>query len=192
MAQFEFSLINRRALFNGQIEACKDLGVIPLAHTPLARGLATGKYTALNPTGGKLREAKFDFQTLDPLSPIHEAQEKVSGMVRSRLLKAFNEDKQMRSRNYKMKNAEGDFNQQITTTQVAINYIVAKGAVPVPGINNAKEAEELLGCIGWGLTEDEVSMLDEACDKAERSRPSTPRKANFFFGARKRPVNLGF
>ena len=98
----------------------------------------------------------------------------------------------MRSRNYKMKNVEGEFNQQITTTQVAINYVVAKGAVPIPGINNAKEAEELLGCIGWGLTEDEVRVLDEACDNAERSRPSTPKKPNFFFGARKKRVNLGF
>jgi len=191
--QFEFSLLNRRALFNGQIQACQDLGVTPIAHTPLARGLATGKYTALNPTGGKLGSAKFDFQTLDPLSPIHEAQEVVAGMVRARLLKSFNDDKEMRSRNYKMKkSSDGEFNKQITTTQVAINYVVAKGAVPIPGINNAKEAEELLGCLGWGLTENEVGILEEACDKAEKYRPPTPKKANFFFGARKRNINLGF
>lgn len=80
----------------------------------------------------------------------------------------------------------------MTTAQVAINYVVAKGAVPVPGINTAKEAEELLGCIGWGLTDEEVAILDNACDAAERYRPPTPKKTNFLFGARRNRVNLGF
>jgi pyridoxine 4-dehydrogenase len=55
-------------------------------------------------------------------------------------------------------------NADITTAQIAINYVVAKGCVPVPGINTPKEAEELLGCLGWALTEEEVDMLDKAAD----------------------------
>lgn len=48
-------------------------GVVPLAHTPLAKGLATGVYTASNPTGGKMGAPKYEFSDLSPLTPIHTA-----------------------------------------------------------------------------------------------------------------------
>lgn len=45
---------------------------------------------------------------------------------------------------------------------MAINYVIAKGGVPLPEINTPKQADELLGCLGWSLTDDEVDMLDSA------------------------------
>jgi diketogulonate reductase-like aldo/keto reductase len=53
-------------------------------------------------------------------------------------------------------------NTDITTTQVAINYVVAKGGVPLVSVNTPKDAQEVLGCLGWSLTEDDVEMLDAA------------------------------
>lgn len=47
--------------------------IVPLAHTPLAKGLATGIYTASNPTGGKTGLPKYNFQDLLPLTPVHTA-----------------------------------------------------------------------------------------------------------------------
>ena len=47
--------------------------MVPLAHTPLAKGLASGVYTASNPTGGKMGLPKYNFQDLMPLTPIHTA-----------------------------------------------------------------------------------------------------------------------
>jgi diketogulonate reductase-like aldo/keto reductase len=55
-------------------------------------------------------------------------------------------------------------NTDITTTQVALNYIVAKGGVPLMEVNNPKQANEVMGCIGWVLNDDEVSMLESATD----------------------------
>lgn len=55
-------------------------------------------------------------------------------------------------------------NTDITTTQVALNYVVAKGGVPIPEVNNPNQAEEVIGCLGWVLSDDEVSMLDAASD----------------------------
>ncbi len=49
------------------------LGVVPLAHTPLGKGLASGVYTASNPTGGKMGAPKYIFKDLFPLTPIHTA-----------------------------------------------------------------------------------------------------------------------
>jgi len=56
----------------------------------------------------------------------------------------------------------------VTTAQIAINYVVAKGCVPVVGINTPKEADELIGCLGWALTDEEVSMLDNAADLSDK------------------------
>lgn len=48
-------------------------GVVPIAHTPLGKGLASGVYTASNPTGGKMGAPKYVFKDLFPLTPIHTA-----------------------------------------------------------------------------------------------------------------------
>ena len=63
---------------------------------------------------------------------------------------------------------EGNGNRDITPMQVAINYIVAKGAVPIPVVKNNQDAEELLGCLGWGLNDEEVAILDSAADLCRR------------------------
>ena len=55
-------------------------------------------------------------------------------------------------------------NTEITTTQVALNYIVAKGGVPLAEVNSPKQAQEVIGCLGWTLTDDEVSLLESASD----------------------------
>lgn len=54
-------------------------------------------------------------------------------------------------------------NRDITTTQIAINYVRAKGGVPLVPVNNVKMANEVLGCLGWDLSEEEVLELDKAC-----------------------------
>ena len=52
-----------------------------------------------------------------------------------------------------------------TVSQVALNWIICKGAMPIPGAKNAKQAEENAGGAGWRMTDDEVAKLDEATDQ---------------------------
>ncbi len=49
-----------------------------------------------------------------------------------------------------------------SNAQVALNWTICKGTVPIPGAKNAKQAAENLGAMGWRLTSDEVTDLDEA------------------------------
>lgn len=51
-----------------------------------------------------------------------------------------------------------------TISQVALNWVVCKGALPIPGAKNVRQAEENAGGAGWSLTEEEVAKLDEATD----------------------------
>jgi hypothetical protein len=34
----------------------------------------------------------------------------------------------------------------------------------MPEVNNPKQAEEVIGCMGWSLSDEEVSILESAAD----------------------------
>lgn len=48
--------------------------------------------------------------------------------------------------------------------QVALNWTICKGALPIPGAKNAAQAEQNAGALGWRLTDEEVARLDFASD----------------------------
>jgi aryl-alcohol dehydrogenase-like predicted oxidoreductase len=45
-------------------------------------------------------------------------------------------------------------------SQVAINWVVCKGALPIPGARDARHARENAGSLGWRLSAAEVAELD--------------------------------
>ncbi len=47
-----------------------------------------------------------------------------------------------------------------TPAQVALNWIVCKGAVPIPGAKNPSQAAQNAGALGWRLEAGEVEALD--------------------------------
>ena len=47
--QIEFSLLRRRPDTTGLLGACRELGVVPLAYSPIGQGRLTGKYSAASP-----------------------------------------------------------------------------------------------------------------------------------------------
>jgi aryl-alcohol dehydrogenase-like predicted oxidoreductase len=49
--------------------------------------------------------------------------------------------------------------------QVAINWVICKGALPIPGAKTARQAEQNIGAQGWRLTTDEIQALDDASAK---------------------------
>jgi len=46
-----------------------------------------------------------------------------------------------------------------------LNWCICKGAVPIPGAKNAREAQENAGALGWRLSEAAVAALDELSAK---------------------------
>jgi diketogulonate reductase-like aldo/keto reductase len=51
-----------------------------------------------------------------------------------------------------------------TPSQVALNWIMCKGVVPIPGAKNSRQAAENAGAMGWRLDAAEVEALDKASD----------------------------
>lgn len=54
-----------------------------------------------------------------------------------------------------------------SNVQVALNWVICKGALPIPGAKNADQAQQNAGALGWRLTDAEVAKLDELSDLVE-------------------------
>jgi aryl-alcohol dehydrogenase-like predicted oxidoreductase len=137
--QVEYSLLDRKPETSGLIKVCRDLGVTIIAYSPIAKGMLTGKYTPTNVPPG-MRGRMYNPKYLARIQP---------------LIGLLNEIGQ----------AQGDANGAKTPAQVSLNWLMCKGAIPIPGAKNLRQAQENLGAVGWRLTDEEVAKLDEMSDK---------------------------
>ena len=52
--------------------------------------------------------------------------------------------------------------------QVAINWCIAQGAIPIPGAKSLRNAQDNISVMSWSLSSAEIDELDSAADKAPR------------------------
>jgi pyridoxine 4-dehydrogenase len=57
---------------------------------------------------------------------------------------------------------------QKTPAQVALNWCIAKGTIPIPGAKFVAQAEQNLGALGWALDGGEVDALDQASRRSDK------------------------
>ncbi len=126
--QIEYSLLRTRPESSGVLEACRELGVIPLAYSPIGQGRLTGKYSASNPPPGKRGFSAHPMERVDAV---------VAELRRV-----------------------GEAHDGKTPSQVALNWLMAKGAVPIPGAKNGKQANDNAGALGWSISPEERKALD--------------------------------
>jgi pyridoxine 4-dehydrogenase len=55
-----------------------------------------------------------------------------------------------------------------TMSQVALNWCISKGTIPIPGAKNVEQAKENIGALGWFLSDGEMIDLDNAADRVEK------------------------
>jgi aryl-alcohol dehydrogenase-like predicted oxidoreductase len=133
--QVEYHLLNRQIEKNGVMDYCRQNGIKIIAYSPLAQGILTGKYTPENPPAG-VRGYRNNRSYLHRIQPLIQT------------LKVIGEDHGGR-----------------TPAQVAINWTIHKGTLPIPGVKNALQAKQNLESIGWKLTEEEVERLDQISER---------------------------
>eukprot|EP00803_Ostreobium_quekettii_P003166 evm.model.scf_1055.2 EVM.evm.TU.scf_1055.2 scf_1055:9334-14045(+) len=56
-----------------------------------------------------------------------------------------------------------------TVPQVAINWCMCKGTIPIPGAKDMQQAEDNLGALGWRLSDGEVTELDSVARGLKRT-----------------------
>ncbi|KNA02723.1 hypothetical protein SOVF_215980, partial [Spinacia oleracea] len=52
--------------------------------------------------------------------------------------------------------------------QIAINWCISKGTIPIPGVKTIKQTQENLGALGWRLSRDEMNQLEDAAQQSPR------------------------
>ncbi|XP_010666164.2 pyridoxal reductase, chloroplastic isoform X2 [Beta vulgaris subsp. vulgaris] len=57
---------------------------------------------------------------------------------------------------------------QKTMSQVAINWCISKGTIPIPGVKTIKQTDENLGALGWQLSKNEMTQLEDAARQSPR------------------------
>lgn len=127
--QIEYSLLRRRPEATGLLAACRELGVVPLAYSPIGQGRLTGKYSTSNPPPeGRKASGSYPMEVVDPVvAALREVGESHGGR---------------------------------TPSQVALNWAMAKGTVPIPGAKTAAQAVQNAGALGWTVSDDEMAQLD--------------------------------
>lgn len=63
----------------------------------------------------------------------------------------------------------GEANDGRTPAQVALRWIIEKGAVPIPGAKNADQARQNAGALGWSLDPDDAAAIDRVALEGTRS-----------------------
>ena len=126
--QIEFSLLRRFPETSGLLSASAELGVLPLAYSPIGQGRLTGKYSASHPPLGKRNFSKHPMEVVDGVvSELRRIGDKYGGKLPS---------------------------------QVALNWVMTKGVVPIPGAKNRHQAEENAGALGWSIDDEDLARLD--------------------------------
>jgi len=131
--QVEYSLLRRRPEVNGVADTCRELGIALIAYSPLAMGALSGKYSAGRlPAGPRRWMRSFRGDNLKHAAPLLE------------LLKSLAEAK------------------AATCSQIALRWLIDRGALPIPGAKNAAQAEENAGALRISLAPAEREALDRA------------------------------
>jgi aryl-alcohol dehydrogenase-like predicted oxidoreductase len=131
--QVQYSLLHRHIETNAVLEAAQNLEVTILAYSPLAQGLLTGKYTVgsdLQPAGARRLDPKFGKKGLQKIEPVLAALQSIGAA------------------------------HEKTAVQVALNWLISQGAVPIPGAKNAQQAEQNAGALGWQMSSAEREQLN--------------------------------
>lgn len=135
--QIEFSLLRTSPETGGLLATCAELGVVPLAYSPIGQGRLTGKYSAEHPPPGKRSFSAHPMAQVDVIvAELRRIGEEHGGK---------------------------------SPSQVALRWIIEKGAVPIPGAKNAKQAADNAGALGWTLDKRDIEALDGVAKHGIRS-----------------------
>lgn len=131
--QSEYSLWERD-LEQEILPTCRELGITLVAYSPLGRGFLTGKAQASGPD---------DF--------------------RASLPRFAEENRAKNERFVKAIDAVVAKHEGATRAQVALAWVIAKGAVPIPGARKVAHLRDNAGAAALALTPADVAFLDAEC-----------------------------
>jgi aryl-alcohol dehydrogenase-like predicted oxidoreductase len=136
--QVRYSLLNRKIETNGIMDTAKELGISIIAYSPLAQGLVTGKFhdnpALIRDLGYRKYMPAFKSNGLAKSKPVVD------------LVKTL-------AQKY-----------QVTTSQIALNWLIhynGETVVAIPGATKESQALENAGAMKFRLSPDDLTLLHE-------------------------------
>jgi aryl-alcohol dehydrogenase-like predicted oxidoreductase len=140
-SQIHFSMLHHTPEKTGLMQACIEDEVTIIAYSPLAQGLLTGKYSPGSPLPKGMMRLG-NRSIIDRIQPLISLMRNVGAKHHGK-----------------------------TPAQVAINWALCKGTVPIVGAKNQRQAAENAGSFGWSLSVEEIRDLDVASQGIQLSFP---------------------
>jgi pyridoxine 4-dehydrogenase len=168
VAQVQYSLLTfQQAQYMNQachsISKNSNTNCALISYSPLCLGLLTGKYNLDNlPRPGNPRRQLFR----ELLPGAQELLATLDAIAReqTRTRTGRTTRKKANSNVFEFDDESG----VISCSQVAINWAMCKGTVPIPGIRTVQQARENLRAVGWRLNTDQVAELDRVALKVKK------------------------
>lgn len=134
--QVQYSLLHRDPETNGVLDACRELGVTLLAYSPLEQGVLTGRYgLGKVPSGPRGSETRFTAGFMAAAAPTVALVARVGEELGR------------------------------PPEQVALNWLRAKGVVPVVGAKTGDQARRNAGALEWSLSAEHRASLDTVSER---------------------------
>lgn len=136
--QVQYSILHRNIESNGVMETAKELGITIIAYSPLAQGMATGRFhdnpEAFKSIGFRKFVPMFNKGSLKKSQPVIDALKKYAEKYKS------------------------------SPAQVALNWLIhfhGNTVVAIPGATKLSQAQQNIGAMTFTLEKDELNHLDE-------------------------------
>jgi len=131
--QVRYSLIDRQIEYNGLLNYCNENNITIIAYSPLAMGMLSGKYSPKSPPKGIRRSAyRYTPDFLQKIQPLIDVMREI-----------------------------GQGHGGKSPAQIAINWAINKGTLPIPGVKNARQALDSIESIKFKLSVEEMKCLDD-------------------------------
>jgi aryl-alcohol dehydrogenase-like predicted oxidoreductase len=128
--QVQYSLLDRRPERSGVRRFCHERGIPLVAASPLCSGVLSGGYGSASPPEDR-RARVFTPAFFRQVEPLLDILRRTA-----------------RAR------ADG------SPTQVALAWLLAKGAIPLAGVTSARQADDNAAALNLRLSSDEIALLD--------------------------------
>lgn len=139
--QNRYSMMYRA--YEALLPVVKELGICFVAHSPLANGFLSGRYSE-----NSVFDKQYDYRSNMPQ------------------FKSENMDKNKELLHMLNKTAN---EKHSTPAQISLAWLIAKDIVPIPGTRNKARLEENAGAADIDLTETEIAAIDDALENMPMS-----------------------
>jgi aryl-alcohol dehydrogenase-like predicted oxidoreductase len=147
------SLVRNTSETTELLRTCQAKTITLFAYSPLGMGLLTGKYSPQHPPINRfaLRE-KVALRALSLAIPGYSAARGCRfGSTEIRQIQPLID----------LLVSIGQSHDGKTPAQVALNWVISRGAIPIVGVKTLHQAQDNCGAVGWQLTGEELSALND-------------------------------